>query len=194
MKSPLFTRIATIGTLLAMLLLGTACSGGADVSRSDLQGVCTGGVVEGAPAYEGAGDVAVFFRANADKAFQLYTPLSGRSLDEWMVTDDYENAALVVCLTGVEEIQVLSCEYTGDDDRQATIEYYDMRYQVELYAAQSGELVASTEFTAQVNPRDNCPDRYAFQSDADVVAVRADPKQNSNTNDLLAEFVAAYIK
>ena len=189
-----------------MILAFSACGGGdssddgsaggaplpgesspAELFPTDLGQVCAGGTVSAAAEYTGAkGQIhplAAFDGESGD-----YTEMTLDFPEGWTVMfPDYEKVELVACLERVADNFVKTCKgYESDDNPGETfsVELYNADYDVALYAAQSGEEVATTKLEAV---DEDCP-IIAFFDDGEKTQV-----EYATPDNLLRDFVKEYV-
>lgn len=159
------------------------------VFPDDFSQVCNGIAFERAKAYEPtAGTVHhiyVFHREDASKSFSK----SYRDIPEgWELPfEESQDAQLVACLTITGQELANTCEFPPEEGETETytLETYSTTYDVEIYAAKSGELLDNT--TLELQGAD-CPMFHMFTEGEPIDTSNADYSQ------ALLEFVKPYVQ
>lgn len=172
------TRIVFLVTMTMLIL--AACGGSSEPEATPTDGpltvweyenVCRQGTVNEATVYEvGAGSavhpILIFQRDSADtNSYDSVTNTILELPETWMV--DYEGDAttveLVICVTRVPGEFVEACEYSDeDDDTVFVLNTHNASYDVKVFAATSGEEIASTKIEVAY---EQCPMFHMFSDE-----------------------------
>lgn len=144
---------------------------------TDFGDVCRGVALPGATPYDRAraGVHPLITMAGADPSYEQ----AGAGLpDQWdPVVAEEHTVELVACLARTSATLRKTCDGYLDDagvDTGNTVEMYDAGYDVNLVAATTGEVIASTQFDAI---DDVCPSFVFFDEDATVKPQYAEPTE-----------------
>lgn len=169
---------------------GTGESPAAEVSvptvltASEFEQVCGGGTVAGAAEYsKGPGIHPLFVFEGEDPEYDY------RSLtlpEGWQPDLAPETTELVACLDRVREEKIKTCtDYESDDAEEPfDVEVYGATWDITLYAATTGEEVASG--TVEANDKE-CPFLVFFDEDEDV------QREYSDVSDQVRGFVKDHV-
>ncbi|HEX2239629.1 MAG TPA: hypothetical protein VHJ82_00585 [Actinomycetota bacterium] len=201
---------ATPQPLKRLLLLGlvalvslAACGGGDDgadtatdagggvtpaveLFSTDIEQVCAGGTVAAAAPYDPSADAIHPMLAFEGAAPEL-TEMTLDFPEGWVAQfPDVEKTELVACLDRTKETFVKTCEgYKSDEsDETFSVQLYDAEYDVTLYAAQSGEEIASTTLEAT---DEDCP-MLAFFDEGEETQI-----EYASADKQLRQFVQKYV-
>ncbi len=109
--------------------------------------------------------------------------------DQWdPVIGEEQTVELVACLARTSTTLIETCTGYLDDDNQDignTVELYDASYDVQLIAATTGEVIATTQLDAT---EDTCPSFVFFDADESVKPWYAEP------TDELTAFLAPFVE
>ena len=142
---------------------------------TDFGDVCRGVSLPGATAYDPArtGTHPLVTMSGEGADYQTSLALLP---DEWdPVTGQEQTVELVACLARTSSTLTQTCTGYLDDDKQNTgnaVELYDASYNVQLIAATTGEVIATTQLDAT---EDTCPSFVFFDADESVKPWYAEP-------------------
>lgn len=198
-------RFAVVLAVAAML--SGACGGGGDddtgagseagavdtpaaetsmpVYFGDFEQVCGGGTVAGAAEYsKGPGIHPLIVFEGEDPVYEY------RSLtlpEGWQSDLAAQTTELVACLDRVSEKKVNTCtDYESDDAEEPfDVEVYAATWDITLYAATTGEEVASGQIKADSK---NCPYLVFFDEDEEVQREYSD--MSAQVRSFVKEYVA----
>ena len=200
----------TAGIIMLLSVLLAACSS-SDPDEAGLKNLCDGEAIESAAAYDqstGEQMVAVYTKNEGSS----YTPpnISTSSMPDSLKgfvnthfvdeEEEYSQASLVLCLSAVDSELVMSCGFKNEDGDEVTIDYLATLYDVNLYVAQTGELLDSTQIELGYKD-DSCPTNELVKTSQARFFTEIPTKYTSQTKgyrDLFwgktADFLVPYVK
>jgi len=141
---------------------------------SDFEDACYGAPVSGAAEYSAdAGGLHLVTIFDRDDEYDTYYNVSYVLPEAWESTyDNPEETQLVACLTVIPGDFIEACEYEIEGEAYS-LNNYSASYQTELYAADTGELIAETVLEA---PAEECPMFwYFFDTNEDYYSAYDEP-------------------
>ncbi|MGD1908951.1 MAG: hypothetical protein ACFB0C_23600 [Leptolyngbyaceae cyanobacterium] len=159
------------------------------VFPDDFEQVCNGIAFEPAKSYEPvAGSVHPIYVFDREDDGQSFSKSYRELPNGWELEfEESQNAQLVACLTVTAQELANTCEFPPEEGETIayTLETYSATYNVEIYAAQSGELLDSKILELQ---GEDCPVVHFFTEGETVDTSIPDYSQ------ALLEFVKPYVQ
>lgn len=181
------TTLLSFIVLLVLSLL-TACSS-SNPDEAGLKGLCNDKVIEAAAPYDlSAGEPMVALYVENQGAPYAAPNVSTTSMPDGLKgfvqthfvakEEQYTQASLVLCISAVDSELIMSCGFKTEDGKETTIDYLATLYDVNLYVAQTGELLGSTQIELGYSD-DTCPTSEIIKSGQDRIQTEISTKYSS---------------
>lgn len=157
-----------------------------ELFSTDLEQVCAGGTVAGVPEYDESAQGIHPMLAFEGKDPE-YSEMVVDFPEGWVAAfPDIEKTELVACLNRTGESFVKTCKgYESDEtDETFSVDLYNADYEVTLYAARSGDEVATTRINATAK---DCP-MFAFFDEGEQSQI-----EYASPDKFLRQFVQKYV-